>query len=249
MLARWSPKMEVSKMSAFTYAGAHMGTIVSLPLTGLLCDAVGWQFVFYASGSLGIVWFVGELKRETQETRFAHEMLKPSYIRFLAWMKFIYNGPDEHPYITAGEKRHIMGADIEGPKIIRKTPWGQILRSKAMWAIFVAHVAQNFSFYLLLNDLPTYLREILHFKIEENGFLSALPYLAICITVPAVSILADFIRQRNILSTTGTRRLFNSIGCTLAQSHASPKELCPFVCSRSILACHHDVARRARGRV
>ena len=61
MLARWSPKMEVSKMSAFTYAGAHMGTIVSLPLTGLLCDAVGWQFVFYASGSLGIVWFVGEL--------------------------------------------------------------------------------------------------------------------------------------------------------------------------------------------
>ena len=61
MLARWSPKMEVSKMSAFTYAGAHMGTVVSLPLTGLLCDAFGWQFVFYAFGALGVIWFVGEV--------------------------------------------------------------------------------------------------------------------------------------------------------------------------------------------
>lgn len=66
MLARWSPKMEVSKMSAFTYAGAHMGTVVSLPLTGLLCDAVGWQFAFYASGSLGVVWFLGELGSPNQ---------------------------------------------------------------------------------------------------------------------------------------------------------------------------------------
>ena len=60
-------------------------------------------------------------------------------------MKFIYNGPDEHPYITVGEKRHITGTDTEGPKIRRKTPWGPILRSKAMWAIFAAHVAQKFS--------------------------------------------------------------------------------------------------------
>ena len=145
-------------------------------------------------------------------------------------MQFIYNGPDEHPYITVGEKRHITGTDTEGPKIRRKTPWGPILRSKALWAIFAAHVAQNFSFYLLLNDLPTYLREILHFKIEENGFLSALPYLAIWIAVPATSILADHIRQRNILSTTGTRRLFNSIGCSFAQPYLCVRpKLYPFV--------------------
>ena len=59
MLARWSPKMEVTKMSAFTYSGASFGTVVSLPLTGLLCDAVGWQFVFYAFGALGVLWFAG----------------------------------------------------------------------------------------------------------------------------------------------------------------------------------------------
>ena len=138
-------------------------------------------------------------------------------------MKFIYNGPDEHPFITVGERRHITGTETEGPKMIRKTPWGQILRSKAMWAIFTAHVAQNFSFYLLLNDLPTYLQEILHFKIEENGFLSALPYLSLWISVPMSSILADLLRQRNILSTTGTRRLFNSIGRTFAQSYFSTR--------------------------
>ena len=51
---------QVSRMSAFTYAGAHLGTVASLPLTGLLCDAAGWQFAFYAFGALGVVWFAGE---------------------------------------------------------------------------------------------------------------------------------------------------------------------------------------------
>ena len=60
MLARWSPKMERSKMGAFTYSGANFGTVVSLPVTGWLCEAVGWQFVFYAFGALGVLWFIRE---------------------------------------------------------------------------------------------------------------------------------------------------------------------------------------------
>ena len=140
-------------------------------------------------------------------------------------MKFVYNGPDEHPHMTAAEKRHIMGSESEGPKIRRKTPWMAIIRSKAMWAIFTAHVAQNFAFYLLLNDLPTYLREILHLTIEKNGNLSALPYISLWLGVPLVSILADSLRKRGILSTTVVRKLFNSIGTCKCYFCADPIHL------------------------
>ena len=60
MLARWSPKIERTQMGAFTYCGANMGTVLSLPVTGWLCEAVGWEFVFYFFGALGVVWFIRE---------------------------------------------------------------------------------------------------------------------------------------------------------------------------------------------
>ncbi len=35
-----------------------MGTVVALPLSGWLSDAVGWESVFYTFGASGCVWFV-----------------------------------------------------------------------------------------------------------------------------------------------------------------------------------------------
>lgn len=82
MLARWAPEMERSKLSAFIYAGAPMGTVISMPLSGLLCDAVGWESVFYIFGSAGVVWFV-------------------------VWIWLVHNSPEEHLTISAEEKRYV----------------------------------------------------------------------------------------------------------------------------------------------
>jgi ACS family sodium-dependent inorganic phosphate cotransporter-like MFS transporter 5 len=57
MIAEWAPPLERSKMSTFIYAGSMMGTVISLPMTGLICDYVGWEAAFYIFGSFGIVWF------------------------------------------------------------------------------------------------------------------------------------------------------------------------------------------------
>ncbi len=48
-------------------------------------------------------------------------------------------------------------------------PWSGILTSAPVWAIVVAHSGNNFGFYLLLTEMPTYLRTILGFPIEEVG--------------------------------------------------------------------------------
>ena len=58
MLAHWSPPLERSKLSTFIYAGSMMGTVVSLPITGLICDYWGWEAAFYAFGSVGVIWFI-----------------------------------------------------------------------------------------------------------------------------------------------------------------------------------------------
>ena len=57
MLAEWAPPLERSKLSTLIYTGSMMGTVISLPLTGIICDTLGWEAAFYIFGALGIVWF------------------------------------------------------------------------------------------------------------------------------------------------------------------------------------------------
>ena len=43
-----------------------------------------------------------------------------------------------------------------------------------VWAITMTHVTQNFGYYVLLTELPTYMKNILHFDMKSNAILSGL---------------------------------------------------------------------------
>ena len=76
------------RFAAFVYAGTNMGTVISMPVSGYLCDVgdgllfnnvhnfyvqyLGWESVFYVFGALGVVWFI-------------------------AWIILTSDGPDNHP--------------------------------------------------------------------------------------------------------------------------------------------------------
>ncbi|KAK7082383.1 hypothetical protein SK128_002997 [Halocaridina rubra] len=191
LMARWIPPLERSRMSAFVYAGAQFGTVVSLPLSGILCQSDflgGWPSVFYVFGIAGLIWF-------------------------LLWMYLIANTPASHSTISVGERIYIQTSlnqtdCYKSPQI----PWKHILTSMPFWAIFVVHIAQNWGFYTLLTELPTYMKNILHFSIAHNSFISALPYLVMWMFSIVAGLIADSLRTKGYLSTTATRRIFNSIG-------------------------------------
>lgn len=46
-------------------------------------------------------------------------------------------------------------------------PWRAIVTSKPLWAIVVAHFSFNWTFYTLLTLLPTYMKDILGFSIQQ----------------------------------------------------------------------------------
>ena len=48
-----------------------------------------------------------------------------------------------------------------------RTPWKSILRSVPVWAIIVAHFSNNWFFYTLLTNMPTYFKDILGVNIRE----------------------------------------------------------------------------------
>ncbi|XP_062581343.1 sialin-like [Saccostrea cucullata] len=191
MWGKWAPLWERSKLLSFTYAGAQLGTVFSMPISGILCNSDflgGWPSVFYVFGAIGCVWFV-------------------------IWMLVVHDTPAEHPRISREERNYIEAS--VGTRLKLKTPWLAIWTSPAVYAICAAHFSNNWGFYTMLTCLPSYMKRILHFDVQQDGFLSALPYLVCWICQMSSGQIADFIRRNNYLSTAATRKLVNSCGLLL----------------------------------
>ena len=47
----WSPPLERSTQLALGYSGTSMGTVIVFPIAGLIADNLGWEAVFYITGS------------------------------------------------------------------------------------------------------------------------------------------------------------------------------------------------------
>lgn len=116
----------------------HSG-VVALPGSGWMADAYGWESLFYVFGIIGCVWFV-------------------------FWMLVVRESPKKDPYIGEDELQFIqksIGTQNGGRVLEYKHPWKEIFRSPAVWAICAAHFSENWGFYTLLTQLPTFLRGII----------------------------------------------------------------------------------------
>lgn len=117
LLAKWIPPQERSRMGAVVYAGAQFGTIISMPLSGLLAEH-SWPSIFYVFGALGVVWS-------------------------LAFLWTVHEDPSSSPKISEPEKKYINtslwgnGTTNKSPAI----PWKSIFTSMPFYAILFAHVS------------------------------------------------------------------------------------------------------------
>ncbi|XP_063041345.1 sialin [Engraulis encrasicolus] len=191
MWARWAPPLERSRLMTFSGAGASFGAFVALPLTGFICNKLGWPAVFYCCGAGGCVWA-------------------------FFWFLLVSDDPKTHPRISEHEKDYITKSiGSQGGAHGWSVPLGPMLLSVPLWAIIVSQMCANWSYYTLLTSLPIYMDTILHFDLRQNSFLSALPYLGGWIFSVLSGVLADFLLEREIMSTTAVRKSFTVVGLLL----------------------------------
>lgn len=187
MWSSWAPPLERSKLLSISYAGAQLGTVISLPLSGIICFYMNWTYVFYLFGIVGIIWFI-------------------------LWIFFVSETPETHKTISRHEKEYILSSLKNQLSSQKSVPWTSMLRSSPLWAIVVAHFSYNWTFYTLLTLLPTYMKEILRFNVQENGLLSALPYFGCWLCMILSGQAADNLRAKWNFSTICVRRVFSLIG-------------------------------------
>lgn len=155
MASKWIPPTERSKFIANMMASA-LGAAITLQVSGVIIDCMGWAAVFYITGVIGLLWSA-------------------------LWFLIIYDSPADHPRISPEERLEIETAIREGDGAKNRkpstVPWRQLLTSLPVWAIIITHGMSVFGYFTISNQLPSYMKSVLNFDIKKNGFLSSLPYI------------------------------------------------------------------------
>lgn len=185
MMAKWAPITEKSTMSTFIFAGSQAGTIVAWPITSLIAEGIGWQYIFYIQGGATLFWLA-------------------------AWWLMTSDSPATHPRISKEEREYIESnlpdAISESPPI----PWKSFLTSMPFWAIFVANFANNWGFHLLMTELPQYLSEVFNEDVQTNALISTLPYVVMWLFSFVVALFADYMIRHKV-KTVYVRKFFNTL--------------------------------------
>jgi len=154
----WFPARERSLATACFDSAAKFGPAIGQPLIGLLLLRFGWRWSFAATGFISLIYF--------------------------ALFYWIYRNPSEDKSLTEVERKFIVlgGAQPEGPGKPGGTSLLYLLRQRKVMGLVLGFSSYNYTFYLLLTWVPSYLSNALHVDLLHSVFYASVPWLVGTIT-------------------------------------------------------------------
>jgi MFS transporter, ACS family, hexuronate transporter len=134
--------------------GAAVGGAISPPVIAWLATAYGWRSAFIITGALGFVW--------------------------LAMWLALFRTPGEHPWITDGERAHILDGAAAGPASGPdwRPGWLHLLTYRQTWSVVMGRFITDPIWWLYIFWLPSYLQEARGFSLQQVGQSAWMPFLA-----------------------------------------------------------------------
>lgn len=174
MTARWIPAAERSRVMGFTLSGVSMGSILAFPLATFIMTVLGWRYVFYMFGFIGLIWC-------------------------MFWLRLAADSPETHRHINPEELAYIT-ANRPPVERVRRVPWSKLLSNAAVWSLVINHFCVSWGFFMFLTWLPTYLVTVHGFSLKEMGMGAMFPYIVMVLGSNATGWIADWciLRTGNI---------------------------------------------------
>jgi MFS family permease len=155
----WFPRQERSLATAIFDSAAKFAPAIGVPIIGLFLIKFGWRWSFGASGIMSLLYF----------------------LLFFA----MYRNPSEDKKLSSEERAFIAtgGAQPEdAARAAKGAPFGYVARQKKVWGLSLGTASYNYTFYLLLTWLPTYLSDQLHVDLAHAVVYSSVPWLVGTVT-------------------------------------------------------------------
>ncbi|KAL8569690.1 hypothetical protein ACOMHN_005807 [Nucella lapillus] len=196
ILANWVPAEESNLLFGLAGTGIELGTVVSFSMSALTCDLDvlgGWPLVYYFIGVAGLVTVVVFYYLVTD---------LPSQSRLVSQRECHHI---ETLIGQAGGHGH-KDQDDNAP-LTRSIPLRSILTSPPVWAIVISQVGSDWLYYLLITVMPSFMQEVMKMDTTTITLLTGLPFLGIIGVIYLAGSAADYVRKKNILSTSTVRKL------------------------------------------
>ncbi|CAI2346295.1 unnamed protein product [Caenorhabditis sp. 36 PRJEB53466] len=148
----WSPISEISTYIAFLSAGFQLSNIITMPLSGILCESdLGWRSIYYIYGSTALL------------------------VTFI-FFGFFRDSAEVHRNVSAKELGKISQGRSPTSRR-RQVPYLAVCKDKVVLAIWASALGGNMSLMTLMIYGPTYLNKVLGFDVKDTGFANAIPYV------------------------------------------------------------------------
>ena len=172
-ITNWFPREETSRTIGFTFSGQTVGSAIAAPIVGLLAIAYGWRLAFLVIAIFGLIWVV-------------------------AWMYFVTDLPRQNRRVGAGEIELV--AKSRAATILtaadRALPLRAYLGRASTLSLGLGMFAVNYTLYIFLSWLPTYLVTALHMDVKKMAFVAAIPWACGFVGYAGGGIIGDFAYRR-----------------------------------------------------
>ena len=152
-ITNWFPREETSRTIGFTFSGQSVGAAIAAPVVGFLMLEFDWRIAFFAIGAIGLVWVV-------------------------LWRYFVTDHPRENARVDAEELRLVAASRAVSvvPQAEQSLPLLSILTRASTLSLGLGMFAVNYSLYIFISWLPTYLTDALHMDLKQMAVVASIPW-------------------------------------------------------------------------
>jgi ACS family hexuronate transporter-like MFS transporter len=173
-ISNWFPRHETATMIGFTFSGQTLGNAIAGPVVGLVAVAFGWRVSFVMIAVLGFVWLA-------------------------CWRIFVTDKPFQNRRVGLEETRLIdESREAAEARNVEDdgTTLGSYLRRPSTLALGAGLFAVNYTQYVFISWLPSYLTSVMHLELREMSIITSIPWICGAIGYFGGGLAGDFIYKR-----------------------------------------------------
>ncbi|HTG89591.1 MAG TPA: MFS transporter [Vicinamibacterales bacterium] len=144
--AKWFPVAERGAAHGWVFMGTRMGGAITPPIVVALMTAIGWRQTFYVFGVLGVIWA-------------------------FFWWRWFRDEPSQHPEVNEAELALIRESAGHEPATSHAFRWSELLSANLL-LVYGMYFTMGYTLYFNLTWLPTYLKDVRGFSLQQAGWLS-----------------------------------------------------------------------------